>query len=116
MVSVDVKHHVYLLTYFEGQSSARWSVVTKWMGGSYVLGFAPFLRFLRSQILCRLYKYAWDETTNRGPPCACALACVCVCARVRVHACACTCVNVCVCVCVCVCVLWCARMRTYVMA
>ena len=33
------------------------------------LGFAPALRFLRSQILCRLYKSPSDETINRGPPC-----------------------------------------------
>ena len=34
----------------------------------YVIGFAPFLRFLWSQILCRLYKSPLDETANRGPP------------------------------------------------
>ena len=42
------------------------SVVTKWVGGRYVLGFAPALRFLRSPILCRLYKNHSDETTSRG--------------------------------------------------
>ena len=43
-------------------------VVTKWMCDRYVLGFAPALRFLRSQILCRLYKSPSGETINRGPP------------------------------------------------
>ena len=33
----------------------------------YVIGFAPALRFLQSQILCRLYKSPLDETINRGP-------------------------------------------------
>ena len=37
------------------------------MGDRYVLGFAPALGFLRSQILCRLYKSPSDETINRGP-------------------------------------------------
>ena len=38
------------------------------MGDRYVPGFAPDLRFLRSQILCRLfYKSSLDETVNRGP-------------------------------------------------
>ena len=44
-------------------------MATKWMGDRYVLGFAPALRFLLSQILCRLYKSPSDETINRGPPC-----------------------------------------------
>ena len=44
-------------------------VVAKWMGDRYVLGFAPAPKFLRSQILCRLYKRPSDETINRGPPC-----------------------------------------------
>ena len=47
---------------------ARWSVVTKWIGDRYVLGFSPDLRFLRSQILCRLYNSPSDETINRVPP------------------------------------------------
>ena len=33
-----------------------------------MLGFAPSLRFLRSQILCRLYKRPSDETKPRPPP------------------------------------------------
>ena len=33
------------------------------------LGFVPALRFLLSQILCRLYKSPSDETINRGTPC-----------------------------------------------
>ena len=37
-------------------------------GDRYVLGFAPALRFLRSQILCRLHKSPSDETVNRDPP------------------------------------------------
>ena len=32
------------------------------MGNCYVPGFAPALTFLRSQILCRLYKSPSDET------------------------------------------------------
>ena len=44
------------------------SVVIKWMGGRYVLGFATSLRFFRSQILCRLYKRPSDETKPRPPP------------------------------------------------
>ena len=36
------------------------------MGDRYVLGFAPALRFLWSQIL---YKSPSDETINRAPPC-----------------------------------------------
>ena len=48
------------------------SVVTEWMGDRYVLGFVPALRFLRSQILCRLHKSPMDETINQGPPmCIC---------------------------------------------
>ena len=35
---------------------AQSNVVMKWMGDCYVQGFAPALRFLQSQILCRLYK------------------------------------------------------------
>ena len=35
------------------------------MGDRYELGFAPALRFLRSQILCRPYKSPSDESTNR---------------------------------------------------
>ena len=41
-------------------------MVTKWMGDRYVLGFAPALRFLRSQIMYRLCKSPSDETINRG--------------------------------------------------
>ena len=37
-------------------------------GDRSVLGVASALRFLRSQILCRLHKSPWDETVNRGPP------------------------------------------------
>ena len=48
---------------------SRWSVVTEWMADRYVLGFAPILRFLRSQFTCRFYKSPSDETVNRGPPC-----------------------------------------------
>ena len=48
------------------------SVITKWMGDCYMLDFAPALRFLRSQILCRLHKSPPDEAINRGPLCACA--------------------------------------------
>ena len=33
-----------------------------------VLGFVPTLRFLWSQILCRLYGSPLDETINQGPP------------------------------------------------
>ena len=40
----------------------------RWMGDRYVLGFAPALIFLRSQILCRLYESPSGETINRGPP------------------------------------------------
>ena len=36
-------------------------------GYRYVLGFAPALRFLRSQILCRLYESPSEEIINRGP-------------------------------------------------
>ena len=36
---------------FESQSLARSSVVTKWMGDRYVLGFAHALMFIRSRIL-----------------------------------------------------------------
>ena len=36
------------------------------MDDRYVLGFAPALRFLRSQIMCRLYKSPSDETISRG--------------------------------------------------
>ena len=43
-------------------------------GDRYVLGFAPALRFLRSQILCRLYKIPPGETIKQGlmypQPCA----------------------------------------------
>ena len=35
-------------------STSGSNVVTAWMGGHYVLGFGPTLRFLRSQTLCRL--------------------------------------------------------------
>ena len=42
-------------------------MVTKQMGDRYVLGFAPALTFLRSHILCRLYKSPSDETINREP-------------------------------------------------
>ena len=49
----------------ESQSETRWSVVTKRMDDRYVLGFAPALRFLRSQILLQNHS---DETINRGPP------------------------------------------------
>ena len=47
------------------------SVVTKWMDNRYVLGFAPALRFRRSQILYRFHKIPSDETINinRGPLC-----------------------------------------------
>ena len=38
-------------------------MVTTWAGDRYVLGFAPTLRFLRSQILCRLRK-SLDEAVN----------------------------------------------------
>ena len=38
------------------------------MGDHYVLVFVPALRFLQSQILCRLYESPSDETINRGPP------------------------------------------------
>ena len=38
------------------------------MGDHYVLGFAPALRFPRTQSLCRLYKSPSDETINQGPP------------------------------------------------
>ena len=38
------------------------------MGDRYELGFAPALRFLRSRILCGLYKSPLDETISRGPP------------------------------------------------
>ena len=48
---------------------ARPSVVAKQMGDHYVLGFAPALRFLQSQILCWLYNSASDETINWGPAC-----------------------------------------------
>ena len=40
----------------------------RWVVDRYVIGFAPALTFLRSQILCRLYKSPSDETVNRGPP------------------------------------------------
>ena len=56
-------------------SVKQWlSVVTKWMGDCYVLGFAPALRFLQSnsmqnQILYRLYKHPSDDTINWGPMC-----------------------------------------------
>ena len=50
-------------------SKAHWSVVTRWMGDCYVPGFAPALRFLQCQILCRLYKSPSDETINWGPQC-----------------------------------------------
>ena len=36
----------------------------------YVLGFAPALRFLQSQIMRRLYKSPSEETITRGAPCA----------------------------------------------
>ena len=38
------------------KAKAQLSVVTKWMGDCYVPGFLPTLRFLWSQILCRLKK------------------------------------------------------------
>ena len=38
-------------------------------GDCNLLGFVPALRFLRSQILCKLYKSPSDETINGGPPC-----------------------------------------------
>ena len=42
------------------------------MGDRYVvLGFAPALRFLWSQIMCRLYKGPTDEIINLGPPPVC---------------------------------------------
>ena len=47
-------------------SSARWSVVTAWMGDRYVLGFAPTSGFLRGQIRCRLYKSPTDEAITRA--------------------------------------------------
>ena len=34
-----------------------------------MLGFAPALKYLWSQILCKLYKSPSDETINWGPPC-----------------------------------------------
>ena len=37
-------------------------MVIKWMGDSYVLGIAPALMFLQSQILRRFYKYSSNET------------------------------------------------------
>ena len=45
------------------------SMVTKWMGDHYVPGFAPALRFLWNQSLCRLYKSPLDETINWGSLC-----------------------------------------------
>ena len=60
---------------FWNQSKAKvkhdqvWSPNRKWMGDHYVLSFAPGLRFLWSQILCRLYKSPLDEAINRGPLC-----------------------------------------------
>ena len=39
----------------------------EWVTRRYVLGFAPALRLLRSQILCGLYKGPLDETINRSP-------------------------------------------------
>ena len=53
------------------QSWARWSVVTNWIGDHYVLPrLAPALKFLHSQILCRLYKtsFGWDYK-SRSPVC-----------------------------------------------
>ena len=44
----------YLLSKGKVKHDRAWS--PKWMGDPYVLGFAPALRFLQSQILCRLYK------------------------------------------------------------
>ena len=44
-------------------------MATKYTSDHYALGCAPALRFLWSQILCRLYKSPLDETINRGPPC-----------------------------------------------
>ena len=38
-------------------------------GDRYVLGFAPALRFLPSEILRRLYENPSGETINRGLPC-----------------------------------------------
>ena len=41
------------------------------MGDRYVLGFAPTLIFLLSQILRRLYESPWDESVknNKEVPC-----------------------------------------------
>ena len=39
-----------------------------WVGDRYVLGFVSAPIFLRSQILCRLYRSPSGETINRGPP------------------------------------------------
>ena len=45
------------------------TMVTTLMGNCYVLGFAHALRFLQSQILCRLNKSPSDGTINQGPLC-----------------------------------------------
>ena len=56
------------------KASYVWSsMVTRWMGDCYVLGFVPAPRFLWSQILCKLYKTPLYETTNQGPP-----MCICI--------------------------------------
>ena len=39
------------------------------MGDCCVVGFVLAVRFLWSQILCRLYKSPSDVTINCGPPC-----------------------------------------------
>ena len=41
-----------------------------WVTIMLLLGFVPALRFLWSQILCRLYRSPSDETINWGLPCA----------------------------------------------
>ena len=64
----------------EVESKAQSSVVTKWIGGHYMLGFVPALRFLQSQILCRLYKSPLDETINQSP------SCVYACQMIKLHA------------------------------
>ena len=53
-VSVDVKHYVYIILLIVDR---------------YMVGVAPALRFLWSQVLCRLYKSLSDNTVNPSPSC-----------------------------------------------
>ena len=87
MVSVDVKHLVYLLLGISTFSSVSVALVV------------PLSPFLEQSCVTR-------QSDGMGQACVCLLLffnfvlCVCVCVRACVRACVCVCVRACVCVCV----------------